>query len=669
MHPEIQELQAGNCPLCGMALDPPLGAQGETQSEYPAMLKRFFAALFFSVLLLFAMHGNWPWLQFILSAPVVLWAGLPFFKKGWESLSNRSLNMFSLISLGVGTAFLYSVLALVAPGLFPPSFRFHGEIPLYFETASWIVVLVLLGQVLELKARSKTGQAIAALLNREAKTAHRLQGDIEEEVPIEAIQVGDLLRVKPGEKIPVDGLVLEGTSSVDEALVTGESLPIEKTGGDGVTGGTVNQTGSFTMRAEKVGEETLLARIAHLVAAAQKSRPPIQRAADRLSSYFVPAVASIALLTFLLWAIFGPAPSFAYALLSAVSVLIIACPCALGLATPLSILLGVGKGAKNGILFRDAEALETLGTIHTLLIDKTGTVTEGRPEIRECKPLGKWSEEELLPLVFALEQLSSHPLAKAACRFALSRSTRSLPAEEFHATPGGGVEGKVEGHFILIGNPRFLQSRGVTLHETVNGVQSLLWVAVDGEPAGYLTAEDAIKPSAYQAIEELKRLKLRVVLLSGDQPSVVEQVAHALNIQEWLAQATPFTKQEYVEHAKAKNQIVAMAGDGVNDALALTSADVGIALSSGTDVAIESAGVTLIQGDLMGIVRALHLSREVMRNIHQNLFFAFIYNAVGIPLAAGVLYPFTGLLLHPIFAAAAMSLSSVSVILNALRLR
>lgn len=686
MHPQIIQDHPGNCPICGMALEPRgVDHQAQDNSEYKDMRMRFWigAVLSLPILILaminldrFISPNLSRWLQFLLSTPVILWAGWPFFERGWQSIMNRSLNMFSLISLGVGVAYLYSVIAFFFPQLFPRSFLHQGVVPLYFETAAIITTLVLLGQVLELKARGQTSQAIKALLGRAAKLARIVENGQEKEISIDQVKIGDILRVRPGDKIPVDGKITEGKSSVDESMITGEPIPVEKEAGSLVIGSTINQTGSFLMRAEKVGSETLLSRIVQMVAEAQRSRAPIQGLADKVSSYFVPAVVLIAILTFIAWTLFGPEPSFTYGLVNAVAVLIIACPCALGLATPMSIMVGMGKGAENGVLIKNAEALEKLEKVKTLVVDKTGTLTEGKPKLTQMITQ-EWEENDLLRLAASVEQSSEHPLAGAIVQGAKERSVSVPQAQEFNSITGGGVIGRVEGHDIVVGKPSFLQERHVNgvaslqekAQELQKQAQTVMFVAIDGQAAGLITVSDPIKSSTPQAIEQLHQLGLKLVMLSGDNEQTAQAVAKRLGIDEVHAGVAPQYKQDFVKQAQGKSGFVAMAGDGINDAPALAAADVGIAMGTGTDVAMESAEVTLVKGDLMGIVRAIHLSHAMMKNIRQNLFLAFIYNVLGIPIAAGVLYPFTGLLLNPIIAALAMSLSSVSVIGNALRLR
>jgi Cu+-exporting ATPase len=623
-------------------------------------------------------HSVRSWLELTLATPIVLWGGWPFFQRAWFSLVHRALNMFTLIGLGVGVAYLYSLVATVAPWVFPPSFRGEmGEIGLYFEAAAVIVVLVLLGQVLELKARSRTGAAIRALLGLAPKAARRLHEDgTEEDVPLADVQVGDRLRVRPGEKIPVDGVVLEGRSSVDESMVTGESIPIEKGPGDRVIGATVNGTGGLILRATRVGAETLLAQIVRMVADAQRSRAPIQKLADKVSAIFVPAVIVVAVVTFAVWALWGPAPRVAYAIVNAVAVLIIACPCALGLATPMSIMVATGRGATAGVLFRNAEAIEVLQNVDTLVLDKTGTLTEGKPRLTLVRAVAGFDEQELLRLAASVERGSEHPLAAAIVRGAEERRIPLAAAESFESFTGRGVLGHVEGKPVALGNRRLLEEQRVDPRliaelgeDARKGGQTVMLVAVDGKAAGLLGVSDPLKESTPSAIEDLRQEGLRIAMLTGDNRVTAEAVARGLGIAEVLAEVLPEQKVEVVKRLQADGRTVAMAGDGVNDAPALAQAHVGIAMGTGTDVAMESAGVTLVKGDLRGIVRARRLSRATMRNIKQNLFFAFIYNALGVPIAAGVLYPFFGILLSPIIAAAAMSFSSVSVVGNALRLR
>lgn len=644
MHPQIVQDHPGNCPICGMSLEAPLQ---KDDSEYEEMLIRFVVCGFLSLPVLFwGMLNQSPYLQFLFTTPVVLWGAWPFWVRAWESLRNRSPNMFTLIALGVGAAYLYSTLALFFPQLFPVEFKEGDKLHLYFESAAVITTLVLLGQVLELKARQRTSHAIDTLLQETPQTAHRLVDGTEEAIPTAHIHPGDLLRIKPGEKIPVDGIVVEGFSMVDEAMITGEAEPIRKEIGSKVTGGTLNQTGSFIMRAEKVGQETLLAQIVNLVAEAQRTQAPIQQIADKVSAYFVPAVIAIALLTFFAWALWGPQPSYTYGLINAIAVLIIACPCALGLATPMSLMVGLGKGAKQGILIKNGTALETLEKVEVVALDKTGTITEGKPTVTHVEPNDK--QGEILLLAAAVEQGSEHPLAQAILKAASDKQLKVPQVTDFKALPGIGVEGRVENHTVFVGN----------------GLQ----VVVDGKLLGTLQVEDPIKASSYQAVDELHVLGLKLILLTGDKQAKADHIAQKLHFDEVYAEIKPEQKYQLIKGLKEKGLKVAMAGDGINDSPALAEADVGIAMGTGTGVAIESAAITLLKGDLQGIAKAIRLSRATMANIRQNLWFAFLYNALGIPLAAGILYPTFGLLLSPMIASAAMALSSVSVILNALRL-
>ncbi|MFZ0496195.1 MAG: heavy metal translocating P-type ATPase [Methylocella sp.] len=692
MHPEIRQTGPGNCPICGMALEPDVAsADSGPNPELAGMTKRFWIALALSLPVvvlemgghLFNLHTlisrmTSNWVQFVLATPVVLWAGWPFFERGARSLVTRNLNMFTLIAMGTGVAWAYSVVATLAPGLFPQAFRgAEGSVAIYFEAAAVITVLVLLGQVLELRAREQTSNAIKALLGLAPKTARRLRGDnTDEEVPLDAIAVGDRLRVRPGEKVPVDGAILEGRATLDESLVTGESMPVGKDAGAKVIAGTLNQTGSFVMRAEKVGSDTLLSQIVNLVAKAQRSRAPVQRLADQVAAWFVPMVIATALAAFAAWAILGPEPRFAHGLVAAVSVLIIACPCALGLATPMSIMVGVGRGAQVGVLIKNAEALERIEKIDTLVVDKTGTLTEGKPKVVAIRTLASLAEDEFLRLAASLERASEHPLAGAIVDAAKERQLELSEPSGFDAPAGKGVLGMVDGHTLTIGNAGFLDASGIGTEELAKEADELrqdgatvIFMGLDGKAAGLLAIADPVKPTALDAVKALQSEGVRVVMLTGDNKTTAEAVARGLGIADVKAGVLPSQKSAVVEGLRAKGQIVAMAGDGVNDAPALAAADVGIAMGTGTDVAIESAGVTLLKGDLRGILRARRLSEATMRNIRQNLFFAFIYNAAGVPIAAGVLYPAFGILLSPVIAAAAMSLSSVSVIGNALRLR
>jgi Cu+-exporting ATPase len=685
MHPEIRRPGPGACPICGMALEPRETTAGaeETNPELVDMSRRFWIGLALTVpllLLMFfpALAGRLLWLQFALATPVVLWGGWPFFQRGWISLVHRHLNMFTLIALGSGSAYGYSVMGLLFPQWIPPAFRnMHGDLELYFEPASVIVTLVLLGQVLELRARSQTSSALKALLGLAPKTARMVEADgSEKDVPLEDVVVGNRLRVRPGEKIPVDGVVLDGTSSVDESMVTGEPIPVEKTTDAKVTGGTVNGTGTFVMRAERVGSETLLARIVRMVGDAQRTRAPIQRVADVVASYFVPAVVFAAIITFAAWAKWGPEPRLAHALVNAVSVLIIACPCALGLATPMSIMVGTGRGAQAGVLIRNAEALERLEKVDTLVVDKTGTLTEGKPALVAFESVDGHEDSELLRLVATLEMASEHPLAGAILAGAKERGVKLSTTENFASITGKGVTGTVDGQAVAVGSAALLQSLSLDPQPVVKRAeelrkqgQTVVLVAVDGRAAGLIGVADPIKPSTEEAIQMLHADGLRLVMLSGDNRTTAKAVAKELSIDDVQAEVLPDQKADIVRKLQSQQHVVAMAGDGVNDAPALAQADVGIAMGTGTDVAMESAGITLVQGDLRAIARARRLSRGTMRNIRQNLFFAFFYNLLGVPIAAGVLYPFFGLLLSPMIAAAAMTFSSFSVVINALRLR
>ena len=693
MHPEIRQVGPGSCPKCGMALEPEtITADQGPNPELADMTRRFWIALALTIPVFVLEMGShfFPainevvpphishWIQFALATPVVLWAGWPFFQRGWASLQTRNLNMFTLIALGIGVAWLYSVVALFAPGLFPEEFHTaHGVVAVYFESAAVITVLVLLGQVLELRARENTGGAIRALLDLTPKMALRIAPDgTEAEVPVEHIVVGDTLRVRPGEKIPVDGDVIEGRSAVDESMVTGESMPVTRTVGDPVIGGTLNSSGALVVRASKVGADTVLARIVQLVGNAQRSRAPIQRLADKVSGWFVPLVIGIAVLTFIVWAIVGPEPRFTYGLVAAVSVLIIACPCALGLATPMSIMVGVGKGAQAGVLIRDAEALERMEKVDTVVVDKTGTLTEGKPSVTGIFPAEGFDADAILRTAAAVERVSEHPLAQAIVTAANARGLQLPEVSGFDSPVGKGVLGTVEGQYVVIGNADFLREHGVEssalaahADEHRRKDATAIFIGIDGRVAGTFAIADAVKATTPAALAALREQGLRIVMLTGDERTTAEAVAHELGITEVEAGVLPERKSEVVQRLQREGRIVAMAGDGVNDAPALAAADVGIAMGHGTDVAMESAGITLVKGDLTGIVRARKLSRATMRNIRQNLVFAFIYNALGVPLAAGVLYPAFGILLSPMFAAAAMALSSVSVIGNALRLR
>jgi Cu+-exporting ATPase len=692
MHPQVRQVGPGSCPICGMALEPEVvSADSGPNHELADMTRRFWVGLALAVpvfglemgahllghsLMVSPAVSNW--IQFALATPVVLWAGAPFFARGWASLRTRNLNMFTLIAMGVGVAWLYSVAAVAAPGLFPPAFRRpDGSVPVYFEAAAVITVLVLLGQVLELRARERTSGALKALLNLAPKTARRISaaGD-DEEVGVEAIQVGDRLRVRPGEKIPVDGEIVEGRVSIDESMVTGESMPVTKETGDKVVAGALNKTGSFILRAEKVGADTLLSQIVQMVAQAQRSRAPIQRLADKVSGWFVPTVILVAALAAVVWGLVGPEPRFGYALIAAVSVLIVACPCALGLATPISIMVGVGRGAQAGVLIKNAEALERFEKIDTLIIDKTGTLTEGRPAVTEILPAAGFAEDEVLRLAASLERGSEHPLADAILRAAKARGLTLSEAAEFDSPVGKGVLGRVDGQAIVLGGTRLMSEHAVETTALDADIERLrasgattVMMAIDGRLAAVLAIADPIKATTAAAIRSLKAEGIRLVMMTGDNRITAQAVAAELGLDEVEAEVLPQDKAAVVERLRAEGRVVAMAGDGVNDAPALAAADVGIAMGAGADVAIESAGVTLLHGDLEGLVRARRLSAATMRNIRQNLVFAFAYNVAGIPIAAGLLYPAFGWLLSPAIAAAAMALSSVSVIANALRLR
>jgi Cu+-exporting ATPase len=692
MHPQIRQDHPGACPICGMALEPEI-TTGETgpSEELVDMTRRFWVALALSIPVfllemvghLGALHRFLPegasnWIQLALATPVALWAGWPFFERGWASLKTRNLNMFTLIAMGVGVAWTYSVVATVAPGWFPSAFRgAHGAVAVYFEAAAVITTLVLLGQVLELRAREQTGGAIRALLDLAPKTARLVHGDgADEEVALDAVKIGDRLRVRPGEKVPLDGNVIEGRSSVDESMLTGESMPVGKSVGDKVIGGTLNQSGAFVMRADRIGRDTVLAQIVQMVAQAQRSRAPIQRLADQVAGWFVPLVLAVAALAFVAWAIWGPEPRLAYGLVAAVSVLIIACPCALGLATPMSIMVGMGRGAQAGVLIKNAEALERLEKIDTLVVDKTGTLTVGKPTLVALKPAPEVSEDMLLKLTASLERLSEHPLAAAIVRAAADRHLALAEAAGFESFAGKGVAGVIDGRKVALGNLAMMQATGVDVSAFEGRADELrrdgataIFAAIDGKAGGVIAIADPVKATAPDALRTLREMGIRVVMLTGDNRATAEAVARKLGITEIEAEVLPQDKGKTVERLRKEGRIVAMAGDGVNDAPALAAADVGIAMGAGADVAIESAGVTLLGGDLSGIVAARRLSQATMRNIRQNLIFAFIYNAAGVPIAAGILYPAFGLTLSPIVAAAAMAMSSVSVVANALRLR
>ncbi|MAZ70596.1 heavy metal translocating P-type ATPase [Porticoccus sp.] len=692
MHPEIQQQGPGDCPICGMALEPEeITADSEPSAELLDMNRRFWLGLMLALpVFILEMSSHFfhtdslispqvsNWVQLLLATPVVLWAGWPFFQRGWNSILRRNLNMFTLIAIGTGAAWLYSLFATLAPDLFPTAFRQQdGSVAVYFEAAAVIIVLVLLGQVLELRAREKTSGAIRALLNLAPTTARRLddQGN-EATIPLEQVKVGDRLRVRPGDKVPLDGEVLEGRSNIDESMVTGEPLAAKKQSGDTVVGGSINGQGSFIMRADKIGRDTMLSQIVQMVASAQRTRAPIQGLADKVAGIFVPVVILVALIAFIVWSIWGPTPPMAFALIAAVSVLIIACPCALGLATPMSIMVGVGRGAQAGVLIRNAEALERLEKVDTVVIDKTGTLTEGRPQVTGIHPASGFDRDTLLRLGASLERSSEHPLAEAMLTKAGELELTLSEPEDFQALNGKGVTGRIEGTQIVLGNRLLMEGEAIDLSACADSAEALrhdgatvIFIAVNGQYAGLFAIADPIKETTAAAIRALQHDGLRVVMLTGDSRTSAEAIARQLNIDEVEAEVLPEDKSLAVRRLQDQKRIVVMVGDGVNDAPALASADVGIAMGTGTDVAIESAGVTLLRGDLMGIVDACRLSRATMRNIRQNLFFAFAYNAAGVPIAAGILYPFTGLLLSPIIAAAAMSLSSVSVIGNALRLR
>jgi Cu+-exporting ATPase len=691
MHPEIARAGPGSCPICGMALEPRTVTLQEENPELRAMTRRFWISLvltapllaiamgsMFSPHLFMSSRWNWglPWLELALATPVVLWGGWPFFERGWASVVNRSTNMFTLIAMGTGVAYVYSVVATLFPRIFPASFRSMGERPdVYFEAAAAIVTLVLLGQVLELRARSRTSSAIRALLDLSPKMARLMAADgNERDIPLEQVKAGDKLRVRPGEKIPVDGVVLEGSSAVDESMITGESIPVEKGTGARVIGATVNATGALVMRAEHVGKETMLAQIVQLVSQAQRTRAPIQRLADRVAGWFVPAVIAISVVTFVAWASFGPEPRFAHAIVNAVGVLIIACPCALGLATPMAIMVGTGRGAHAGVLIKNAEALETMEKVDTIVFDKTGTLTEGKPKVVAVSATGNNERDEVLRLAACLERVSEHPLAAAVVAKANEKQLRLNEPADFRSVPGQGVQGTVEGKTVAVGNAVLMHQIGaitnggaISVFQTSGSTE--IFVAVDGRYVGNIAVADPVKPSTPKALRELKALGIQLVMLTGDNKSTAKEVATSLGIEDFKGDVLPGRKTEIIRELQKKGRVVAMAGDGINDAPALAQAQVGIAMGTGTDVALESGGITLLKGDLEGILRARKLSQATMRNIRQNLFFAFIYNSIGVPIAAGVLYPVFGLLLSPILAAAAMSFSSVSVITNSLRLR
>ncbi len=694
MHPEVLQDHPGECPICGMALEPKIATDGEEENrELILMTRRFWICLFLTLpVFLLAMSDLIPgqplqkmvplkvliWIEFILAIPVVLWGAWPFYIRGWRSIINRRFNMFTLISLGVCVAFIYSVVATLAPQIFPQSMRNEkGLVSVYFEAAAVITTLVLLGQILELRARNRTSGAIKALLNLAPKKARLVKNDgTETEITLDKVEPGNILRVRPGEKVPVDGIVSEGRSSMDESMITGEPVPVEKSEGDKVTGGTINGTGSFLMRAERVGADTLLAQIVQMVAQAQRSRAPIQHLADVVAGWFVPTVIFCATVTFFIWFFFGPEPTLAHAIVNAVAVLIIACPCALGLATPVSIMVGTGRGAQMGVLIKNAEVLETMEKIDVLVIDKTGTLTEGKPKLVTVQPMNGFDEETLLRLAASLEQNSEHPLAAAILQYAQEQNIKLSDTYDFESVTGKGIRGKIEDHKVVVGNRKLLEVSGINpdkVDKTAESLrtegQTVMFVAVDGKVAGLLGITDPIKKSTPKAIEELHKKGFHIVMLTGDNRTTAESVGRKLNIKDIEAQVSPDQKDKVIKRLQQEGRKVAMAGDGINDAPALAQADVGIAMGTGTDVAIESAGITLVKGDLEGIVRARLLSRATMKNIRQNLFFAFVYNSIGVPIAAGILYPVFGLLLSPMIAAVAMTFSSVSVVTNALRLQ
>ena len=692
MHPEVEQAKPGDCPKCGMPLEPKYVTTKEDNNEERSLSKKFWLGLILTIPVFILSLGEMipgldlsvfipsvvsRWTQLILSTPVVFWAGGIFFVRAWRSLVNKSPNMFTLIAMGVGSAYGFSVIAIIFPDIFPESLKTSGKIGLYFEAAAVITVLVLLGQLLEAKARNRTGQAIKSLLGLAAKNAHRIINGGEKEVSVDSVIKGDLLHVRPGEKIPLDGIIIEGKSTVDESMISGEPIPVSKKVGDRVIGATVNQTGAFVMRTEKVGSETLLSQIVHMVAKAQRSRAPIQKLADRVAGYFVPAVVVCAVSAFFAWAIWGPEPALAYALVSAISVLIIACPCALGLATPMSVMVGVGKGAQAGILIKNAEAIEKAEKITHLLIDKTGTLTAGKPQVTTCISTNYGEEKSLISIAASLEQSSEHPLAKAVTDYAKEKNVEFKPVSDFQSVTGSGVKGTLSAKTVLLGKQRFIESFNIKPSEELinkatllyQKAQTVVWVALEREVIGILGISDPIKETTPAAIKALHNMGLKIIMLTGDNRKTAEAIAKELEIDDVRAGLEPKDKQEIVKQLKREGAIVMVAGDGINDAPALAEAEVGIAMGTGTDVAIESAGITLVKGDLRGIVKALRLSKQVMKNIKQNLFFAFVYNAIGIPIAAGLLYPFLGLLLNPMIAGAAMSFSSVSVISNALRLR
>ncbi len=678
MHPQIVQDTPGNCPICGMRLEPKVGSlEKEEDGELRKMTQRFWVGVILTIpVVVLAMFNSFPIIQMMLATPVILWSGFPFFERGWKSIITFNLNMFTLISLGIGAAYFYSLVAVIFPSVFPPSFRMRGDqVDPYFEATTVITVLVLLGQILELRARAKTSSAIRALLNLSPKMALLVKDGKEQTIPLEDVQKGDKLRVRPGEKIPVDGLVIEGESVVDESMISGESIPVEKIPGNNVIGATLNGTGSFIMQAERVGNETMLARIVHMVSEAQTSRAPIQKLADTVAGYFVPVVVFIAILTFFVWGFFGPPPSFAHGLINAVAVLIIACPCALGLATPMSIMVGVGKGAISGILIKNAEALETMAKVDTVVVDKTGTLTEGKIHLNHIFAIDKKEEDTLLQLAASLESLSEHPLSLAVISKAKEKGLPMLKVEHFQSLTGKGIIGDIDNNKIAVGNQKLMSDLGISFGQLSekadffrNEGQTSLYIAMNGRAVGLLAASDVVKDSTREAIRLLHKEKVRIVMLTGDNLITAKAIGKSLEIDEIQAEVLPQDKNRIVKEFQNKGYIVAMAGDGINDAPALAQANVGIAMGTGSDVAIESAGVTLVKGDLRGIARARKLSIATLSNIRQNLVFAFIYNVLGVPIAAGVLYPFFGVLLSPIIASAAMAFSSVSVVWNALRL-
>lgn len=691
MHPEIRQDHPGDCPKCGMHLELLEPDMSQQEDHVGPLQRKFWASVALTVpIVLLAvgemipalhLHRYVPpqisgWIQLVLASLVVFWAGRMFFAKGWQSVVNKSLNMFTLIALGVGAAYIYSAAAVLFPNLFPEVMKHNGVIGLYFEAASVITALVLLGQWLEAKARSQTGQALKALMGLAAKSAHRITNGVEEEVAVEDIHKGDILRVRPGEKIPLDGSIIEGQSSVDESMISGEPIPVEKSKGDRVIGATVNQTGTFLMKTDRIGSETMLSQIVHMVAQAQRSQAPVQKLADQVSGYFVPAVIFISVITFIIWSVWGPEPKLAYAIVNAIAVLIIACPCALGLATPMSIMVGIGRGAQAGILIKNAETIEKAEKVTHILTDKTGTLTEGKPKVVSFFANGV-PDDELIQIAASLEQNSEHPLARAIMEFSAERKVSALNIEGFESVTGGGVKGLLNGHKVLLGKAKFIQDNGVDIppdiktkaHQWQKQAKTIAWVTRGHDVLGILGIADPIKASTPEAIRQLRNMGLKVVMLTGDNQATAQAIAQELGIDDLRAELEPQDKQRIVKELRSQGAVVLMAGDGINDAPALVEANVGVAMGAGTDIAMESAGMTLVKGDLNGIIKALHLSRAVMRNIRQNLFFAFIYNALGVPVAAGILYPFLGILLSPMIAGAAMSFSSVSVIANSLLLR